>query len=154
MADPIPFLRKRQPSIMDTYNPDAPPPALLPSDPGYQEPGLEAPMLSPEDMLTGGIPGKGAALLGMLAKPSRAENLATVLAALRGREGYQWLAHGNQLPQAVSAKLASYPPERLSQWAAQGLRDFPSELTNSGVSPQDLGQYLMSRKMLSPEQFP
>ncbi len=111
-------------------------------------------MLSPEDILTGGITGKGAALLGMLARPSKAENLAAVLKALRGKEGYQWLAHGNPLPQTASAKLASYPPERLSQWAAQGLRDFPSELTNAGVSPQDLGQYLMSRKMISPEQFP
>ncbi len=40
-------------------------PLLLPSDPGYEEPGLEPPMISPDDLIGTGIPSKlGALALG------------------------------------------------------------------------------------------
>jgi hypothetical protein len=50
-------------SVMDQYVP----PTLLPSDPGYQEPGLEAPMLSPDDLLGTGLPTKAVLALKALA---------------------------------------------------------------------------------------
>ena len=130
---------------MNTYEPGSR--QLLPSDPGYQEPGLES--SSPELAMLGGLGPASLvkALRGLgtatISRPLAAKTNAQIVAdALRGRTGYQWLSHGKPLAQETLGTLQGYPMSQIDDWAAQGLRGFPPELTNRGVNPQDLGAYL------------